>query len=148
MLDPGARLGLLASGLFLVAAILTGGWKYAHIHRAVSRRAPTYVNIAHQAALAYSFASLVLAALAQLSAWPHWVNATATALALAQFGFATTAYIIHGFDREMKSQFVPPHKLGPLHLRPSVVHGLMIMLFASELAAAAVLVSGFVVAQA
>ena len=100
-----AFIAIYSSGILLVIAIVTGGWKYHHVRTTSEHRAPTYVSIAHQAALAYSFSCLVVAVLAQLSAWPEWVNLTAVALLLSQFYFATIAYILHGFDSSMKNQF-------------------------------------------
>jgi hypothetical protein len=43
-------------------------------------RAHPYVDIAHQAALLYSFATLLIAVFVELSAWPGWVNMTAAAV--------------------------------------------------------------------
>ena len=144
MLDLSTKLAMLASGLFLVAAILTGGWKYHHIRNSDDHRAPAYVNIAHQASLAYAFSSLVVAVLAQFSGWPTWINIFAVVAMLYQFLFATTAYVIHGFDRSMRNQFAPPHRLGGLRLSPKLVSASMIFLFLSELGGALVLLSGFV----
>ena len=43
-------------------------------------RAHPEVDIAHRAALLYSFATLLLAVFVELSAWPAWVNLTAAAV--------------------------------------------------------------------
>ena len=58
------RVALAGSGIFLMAGLLTGVWKYAKIAQSPSATAPVYVDIAHRAALMYAFASLVIAALA------------------------------------------------------------------------------------
>ena len=147
MLELSTELAMLASGLFLVAGILTGGWKYHHIRTRDDHQAPIYVNIAHQASLAYAFTSLVVAVLAQFSGWPEWVNTLAVVAMLYQFLFATTAYVVHGFDRSMRNQFAPPHRLGALKLSPGLVNISMVFLFLSELGGAVVLLSGFIFAN-
>ena len=147
MLGLATKLAVLASGLFLTIALVTGWWKYARIRSSADHKAPAYVNIAHQAALAYAFSSLVVATLAQFSAWPVWVNVTAVMVTVYQFFFATTAYVVHGFDAAMRNQFAPPHRLGRVALTPTFVHASMIFLFVCELGGVLVLLSGFCVAQ-
>jgi hypothetical protein len=137
-----ALIAIHSSGILLVVAIVTGGWKYRHIRITSEHRAPVYVSIAHQAALAYSFSSLVVATLAQLSAWPDWTNLTAVILLLSQFYVATIAYIIHGFDATMKNQFATPHRMGSRILSPIMVRMSMWLLFGSELTGAVVLLAG------
>src|ERR1700751_4746480 len=71
------RITLLAAGLIFLLALVLGFWKYRQIMAAPDHRAHPYVDIAHRAALLYSFATLLLAAFVELSAWPPWVNLTA-----------------------------------------------------------------------
>jgi hypothetical protein len=137
-----ALIAIYSSGILLVVAIVTGGWKYRHIRTTSDHRAPTYVSIAHQAALSYSFSCLVVATLAQLSAWPEWANVTAVILLLSQFYFATLAYIVHGFDATMKNQFATPHRMGSRQLSPAMVRGSMWVLFVSEFLGAVILLAG------
>jgi hypothetical protein len=137
-----ALIAIYSSGFLLVIAIVTGGWKYRHIRTTSEHRAPTYVSIAHQAALAYSFSCLVVATLAQLSAWPEWVNLTAVILLLSQFYFATIVYILHGFDATMKNQFATPHRIGSRPLSPAMVRGSMWVLFGLEFLGAVILLAG------
>ena len=66
---------VVASGVILVWALVFGVWKYHGIRTSPDRTAHVYVDIAHRAALMYSFATLVLAALVELSAFPTTVNA-------------------------------------------------------------------------
>jgi len=146
-IQPAALIAVHSSGVLLVIAILTGGWKYQHIRTTTEHRAPTYVSIAHQAALAYSFSSLVVATLAQLSAWPSWVNLAAVILLLSQFFFATIVYIIHGFDVTMKNQFAPPHRMGSRPLWSGMVHTSMWLLFICEFVGAVILISGLAAAS-
>jgi hypothetical protein len=44
---------------------------------AEDHRAHPYVDIAHRAALLYSFATLLIAVFVEPSAWPAWVNLAA-----------------------------------------------------------------------
>lgn len=145
-LDLAALIAVGSAGFLLTIAIVTGRWKYHHIHTSADRRAPTYVNVAHQASLAYCFSSLVVAALAELSAWPAWVNVTAVILLLSQFYFATGTYVIHGLDSEMKNQFAFPHRLGKRAVSPNFVHKSMVIVFTSEMAGAAILLAGLAAA--
>ena len=142
-----ALIAIYSSGILLVIAIVTGGWKYHHVRTTSEHRAPTYVSIAHQAALAYSFSCLVVASLAQFSAWPDWCNLTAVFLLLSQFYFATIAYIIHGFDATMKNQFATPHRMGSRPLSTAMVRGSMWLLFVSELTGGVILLAGFAAAS-
>jgi hypothetical protein len=142
-----ALIAIYSSGILLVLGIVTGGWKYHHIRTTSEHRAPTYVSIAHQAALAYSFSSLVVATLAQLSVWPDWVNLVAVLLLLSQFYFATFAYVIHGFDFTMNNQFATPHRMGSRPLSSAMVRGSMLLLFASELGGALILLAGLMAAS-
>jgi hypothetical protein len=74
---------LLAAGLIFLLALVLGVWKYRQIMVADDHRAHPYVDIAHRAALLYSFATLLIAAFVELSAWPTWLNLTAAAVVAA-----------------------------------------------------------------
>ena len=73
-----------------------------------------YVNIANRAALMYSFAGLLLAVLASLSAFPDAVNVVAVALPQFFFGFAMVGYVTLGLRNTTDNQFRNPanHKGG------------------------------------
>ena len=60
-----ARWGM---GGFFATALLTGGWKYAHIRRTEegTASAPAYVSTAHRAAFAYAFSCMLLERFAEL----------------------------------------------------------------------------------
>jgi hypothetical protein len=78
------RITLLAAGLIFLLALVLGVWRYRQIMVADDHRAHPYVDIAHPAALLYSFATLLLAAFVELSAWPAWGNLTAAAVVAGQ----------------------------------------------------------------
>ena len=85
------RITLLAAGLILLLALVLGVWKYRQILVSQDHRAHPYVDIAHRAALLYSFATLLIAAFVQFSAWPAWVNLTAAMLVVFFFVAAISA---------------------------------------------------------
>jgi hypothetical protein len=99
------KITLLAAGLIFLLALVLGVWKYRQIMAAPDHRAHPYVDIAHRAALLYSFATLLLAAFVELSAWPTWVNLTAAAVVVVFFVGAIADYIIHGARRDTTNQF-------------------------------------------
>src|ERR1700722_308275 len=91
------RITLLAAGLL---ALVLGVWKYRQILVSEDHRAHPYVDIAHRAALLYSFATLLIAVFVALSAWPAWVNLTAAMVVVFFFVGAIIGYISHGLRRD------------------------------------------------
>ncbi|MFD4366893.1 hypothetical protein [Rhodococcus sp. NPDC058521] len=129
---------VLLSGLILLWGMALGTWKYRQMSVSDSGLAHPYVDIAHRAALMYSFATLVLAALAQFSGWPVAVDLTAGLIVVAFFVGAIASYVVHGFLADTDNQFVKP------------VRGTTAFMFAliiGELGGTAVLVAGFVQKQ-
>ena len=61
MMNTAEQWCLLAAGVYFMVGLLTGAWKYHGIRRSPDFKAHPYVNLAHQASLAYAFASLLLA---------------------------------------------------------------------------------------
>lgn len=139
---PAVRLCVLAAGVFFMAGLLTGAWKYFAIARSPTATAPVYVDIAHRAALLYSFAALLLAVFAGLSTWSATVNVVAAALPLAFFAFAIGGYVVHGLLRDTDNQFLAPHRVGSVTLPGGALHGFMWLLMAGEIGGFAVLLAG------
>ncbi len=138
VLGVDTKLTLLATGLIFLLALGLGVWKYQQIMVAENHRAHVYVDIAHRAALLYAFATLLFAVFVELSAWPVWVNLTATAVAVFFFVGAIVGYIVHGARRDTENQFDPP------------VRGtgfFMALLILGEVGGFAVVFAGFVVGQ-
>lgn len=102
------KLTLLATGLIFLLALALGVWKYRQITVADDHRAHVYVDIAHRAALLYAFATLLFAVFVELSAWPVWVNLTATSVAVFFFVGAIVGYIVHGARQDTENQFDHP----------------------------------------
>jgi preprotein translocase subunit SecG len=132
------RITLLAAGLIFLLALVLGVWKYRQIMVAADHRAHPYVDIAHRAALLYSFATLLLAAFVELSAWPGWVNLTAAAVVVFFFVAAILGYIAHGARRDTVNQFESPSR---------GLEVTMVLLIAGEIGGFVVLLAGFVAGQ-
>jgi preprotein translocase subunit SecG len=132
------KITLLAAGLIFLLALVLGVWKYRQITVSDDHRAHPYVDIAHRAALLYSFATLLLATFVELSAWPAWVNLTAAMVVVFFFVGAIVGYIVHGARRDTVNQFDPP------------VAGtgvFMALLILGEIGGFAVVFAGFIVGQ-
>ena len=132
------KITLLAAGLIFLLALVLGVWKYRQIMVADDHRAHPYVDIAHRAALLYSFATLLLAAFVELSAWPAWVNLTAAMIVVFFFVAAILGYISHGVRRDTVNQFESPDRA----LRVA-----MVVLIVGEIGGFGVLLAGFIVGQ-
>jgi preprotein translocase subunit SecG len=132
------KITLLAAGLIFLLALVLGVWKYRQIMRAEDHRAHPYVDIAHRAALLYSFATLLIAVFVELSAWPVWVNLTAAMVVVFFFVAAIVAYIVHGARRDTTNQFEHPDRGTEVA---------MALLIAGEIGGFGVILAGFVVGQ-
>src|ERR1700758_5051511 len=132
------KITLLAAGLIFLLALVLGVWKYRQIMAAEDHRAHPYVDIAHRAALLYSFATLLTSAFVELSAWPAWVNATAAMVVVFFFVGAILGYISHGLRRDTVNRFERPDR----GLRVA-----MVLLIVGEIGGFGVLLAGFIAGQ-
>jgi hypothetical protein len=132
------KITLLGSGLIFLLALVLGLWKYRQIMVSDEHRAHPYVDIAHRAALLYSFATLLIAVFVELSAWPPWVNLTAAMVAVFFFVAAIGSYILHGARRDTENQFEHPQRGTGL---------MMVLLIVGEIGGFAVVFAGFLVGQ-
>lgn len=124
---------LAAAGMFLWALLL-GVWKYRQIATSEGHLAHRYVDIAHRAALLYSFALLLIATFVQLSGWSAFVNLLAAGTMTLYFYAAVAIYALHGWRRDTDNQFRDP---------VPGTHAFMITLIVAEIGAWLVLVAGF-----
>ncbi len=129
---------LLAAGLIFLWALALGVWKYRQIATSPDHAAHVYVDIAHRAALLYSFATLLVAVFVELSAWSETVNLIAAGFLVFFFAAAIVSYMVHGYRRDTDNQFRDPGR---------GTREYMIALILSEMGAFAVLLAGFVDAQ-
>ncbi len=139
---PAVRLSIVAAGAFFSTGLLTGAWKYFHIARSANAQAPVYVDIAHRSSLLYSFAALLLAQFAALSAYSPQVNFWAAAIPLGFFAFAIGGYIVHGLLNDTDNQMRKPHMIGSTPLPRGSMHGMMWLLMLGEIGGFAVLFAG------
>ena len=131
---------LLAAGLIFIGALLLGVWKYRQMAASPQGQAHPYVDIAHRAALLYSFATLLVATFVELSDWSEAVNLISAFAVIAFFVAALSAYVYHGLTRDTDNQFREGEEPGGLH-------AFMWALIVVELAGFSVLLAGFVSAQ-
>jgi hypothetical protein len=129
---------LLAAAAMFLWALLLGVMKYRQILASDEGHAHPYTDIAHRAALLYSFALLLVAAFVELSGWGALVNLLAAG-AMSVFFFASVAsYNFHGARRDTENQLRDPG--GP-------IRSYMVALIAAEIGGWLVLVAGFLEKQ-
>jgi hypothetical protein len=131
---------LLAAGLIFIGALLLGVWKYRQMAASPEGLAHPYVDVAHRAALLYSFATLLIATFVQLSGWSEAVNLVAAFAVIVFFIGAISGYISHGIRRDTDNQF----RAGD---EPGGLHPFMWALIVVEIAGFSVLLAGFVSEQ-
>ena len=129
---------LLAAGLIFLWALLLGIWKYRQMATSPEALAHPYVDVAHRAALLYSFATLMLAAFVELSDWSTAVNLIAAFAAIFFFVAAIAIYCLHGYRRDTDNQLREP---------VAGTHAFMWALIAGEVGGFVVLLAGFASAQ-
>jgi preprotein translocase subunit SecG len=132
------RVTLLAAGLIFLLALALGVWKYRQMATSPDYLAHPYVDIAHRAALLYSFATLLIAVFVELSGWPAWVNLTAAMVVVAFFVIAILTYMNHGRKRDTTNQFEHADR---------GLHAGMLALIVAEIGGFAILLAGFVYEQ-
>jgi hypothetical protein len=136
------KIALVSAGVFFLTGLLTGVWKFVAIRRSPEAKAPVYVDIAHRAALLYSFAALLLAKFAELSPYSSAVTAVATVAPIAFFAFAVVTYLVHGVLRDTDNQLAPPFVLGSRRMPAIAMDGMMWLLIVAEVGGFAVLFAG------
>jgi hypothetical protein len=129
---------LLAAAAMFLWALLLGVWKYRQIVASADAAAHPYVDIAHRAALLYSFALLLVATFVELSGWSTLVNLLAAGAMTFYFFAAVAGYVWHGWRRDTDNQFRDPI--------PGL-HAFMVALMVTEIGGWLVLVAGFLDAQ-
>lgn len=132
------KISILFSGLFLLTGMLTGVWKYTKIMASPEHKAPAYVDIAHRAALLYSFASLVIAKLVEFSPFGDTVQVVIVAFPLVYFALTVIGYIKEGYLNRTENMFTE---------RNFVTTTFMYSLIVGEIGGIALLVGGFIYTQ-
>jgi hypothetical protein len=129
---------LLAAAAMFLWALLLGVMKYRQILSSPEAAAHPYTDIAHRAALLYSFALLLVATFVELSGWSTLVNLLAAGAMAFYFFAAVAGYNVHGWRRDTDNQLRDPVR---------GVHAFMIGLIAAEIGGWLVLVAGFLEQQ-
>ena len=135
-MTPSMTLCLLSAGGFLLTGMLLGVWKYHGVMTRPDHRAHIYVDMAHRAALWYSFASIVLMTLAEHCAFAQTVQLWAAGVTLFLFASALVSYIGHGVKQDTENQF---------QQRNFTTTWSMYVLIAGEVSGVSVLLAGVVV---
>ncbi|MFJ6985908.1 MULTISPECIES: hypothetical protein [unclassified Streptomyces] len=130
---------LFSAGIIFVVAMVLGVWKWQQSISSADGTAHRYVNVAHSAALMYSFATAaIVAPLVQFSGWPTAVNVAAAAATVGMFVVTVTNYIRLGIrggtDNQMRD-----HRANLRFVREALVLG--------EIGGTVVLLAGFASAQ-
>jgi hypothetical protein len=99
------KFSIVALGLFFLTALATGAWKYRHMLTSADHHAPPYVDIAHKAALHYSFATLIVIKMEEVDNLGTVLNLLAASLVIGFFAIATLTYIRLGLDNKTDNQF-------------------------------------------
>jgi hypothetical protein len=132
------KLSFAASGAFLLAGMLLGVVKYRRIMSSATHRAPVYVDIAHRAALLYSFAALVIARLLEFSPYSLKVQLAAAGVPIVFFALTITGYAAHGFRDDTENLFAE---------RNFITTWFMYALIAGEIGGMIVVLWGFISTQ-
>lgn len=98
--NTAACIALGAAGIFFMAGLLCGLWKYLCMRNHPQAEAPHYVNVAHRAALMYAFSAQLLAVFAAASAFPVWLNTLAVIAPLLFFAIAIANYVKLGLTTD------------------------------------------------
>lgn len=131
-----ARIALCASGVFFMAGLLTGYWKYQCMKKHPKAEAPFYVNTAHRAALMYAFAAQLLAVFASLSTFSDKVNSFAVGAPLFFFAISILHYVHLGLTTDSNNSLRDSSNPGKDHL-------ILNVLSAAEIGGFGVLFAGF-----
>jgi len=129
---------VLGAGIMFLIALLLGVWKYRQMATSSDATSHPYVDIAHRAALLYSFATILVATFVAFSGWSETVDLICAGVIYFFFMGAIVGYAYHGWKRDTDNQFRNP---------VPGTHGYMWALMIGEIGAFSVLVAGFVDAQ-
>jgi hypothetical protein len=138
VLGDDTKVVLLASALMFLWALLLGVMKFRQMDASEEGLAHPYTDIAHRAALMYSFALLLVATFVELSGWGVLVNLLAAGALAFYFYAAVAGYMVHGLKRDTDNQFRRPGR---------GLEAFMGTLIVAEIGGWLVLIAGFIDAQ-
>jgi len=132
------KISLLSSGLFLLLGMLIGIIKYQRMLSTAEHLAPVYINIAHRAALLYSFAMLVVAALLEHGNGSLKLQLGATFSLLLFLTLTVFGYLAHGLQNQTDNMF---------RRRNFITTWYMYFLIVGEIGGLSIILWGFISAQ-
>ena len=138
-LEADTAVVLLAGGVMFLWALVLGVQKYAQILASPEGHAHPYTDIAHRAALLYSFAYVLIAAMVAFGAWSAVANLVCVAILSVYFVQAVAGYMVHGLRKDTINQLAPPVS--------TFIRLGMVTLILGEIGAFAVLLTGYVQSQ-
>ena len=145
-MESTVALAIIAAGVFFLTGLLTGVWKYMQIRVSDDATAHPYVDIAHRAALLYSFAAMLMARFAEISQLPANVEWWAVLMPLIYFAYAICTYVVHGMLKDTDNQLRRPFKMGGMTLPPAFMAVSMWSLVIAEIGGFTILFYGVVIA--
>ncbi len=138
-------LAIISAGIFFLAGLITGVWKYQQIITSESGQAHPYVDICHRASLLYAFAAILLVKFAEVSQLPNHIELFSVGAVVFYFATAIIAYFIHGLLKDTENQLKPPHTVGTIQLPSGAIALYMWMLIAAEIGGFLVLFYGVLI---
>ncbi|MFT7405472.1 hypothetical protein [Zhongshania sp.] len=140
------NLAIISAGVFFLAGLLTGVWKYQQIMKSEDSSAHPYVDICHRASLLYAFAAILLAKFAEVSQLSNRVELIAVGVVVFYFATAITTYLVHGLLKDTDNQLKSPHAMGQLTISSRMISLYMWTLIAAEIGGFLVLFYGVLIA--
>ncbi len=137
---------IISAGVFFLAGLLSGIWKYLQIKASVNGQAHPYVDICHRSSLLYAFAAMLLAKFVEVSQLPSTVEVVAVATVLFYFASAIFTYFIHGLLQDTDNQLKPPFHVGSVSLPSKIIAFYMWTLILAEVLGFLVLFYGVIIA--
>ncbi len=114
------------------------------IRASASATAHPYVDVAHRAALMYSFAAILLAKFAEVSQLPATLEWWAVLMPVIYFGYAILTYAIHGALKDTDNQLRQPFRMGGMILPSAFISVSIWSLVVAEIGGFLVLFYGVV----
>jgi uncharacterized membrane protein len=100
LIDRATSLGLIFAGILFLAGLLTGIWKFQQMMASPDGLAHRYVDIAHRAALTYSFACILLSVFSFISQLDEHIEFYAMLALVSYFSIAVMSYIAEGVKQK------------------------------------------------
>ncbi|WP_227983237.1 hypothetical protein [Nocardia spumae] len=125
---------LFSGGLIFLSALVLGVWKWQAMTASANGLAHPYIDIAHRAALMYSFAVVLISLFVELSGWPAVVNSVAAGAMIAMFVITIANYVRLGLRGETDNQ---------MHNAPPSMRVILALLIVGEIGGFLVLLTGF-----